>query len=314
MIQPPLPQGQVQSLCLQLVRTLSEEQHDYRSAAQIHVDYLHDASSSAQLLCRGSYFAESQRLLSLHNLASQIPEIVDTALVEKSGEISELMANCRSQLSAQSSRIGELRIKESEDPLAFFGGDQEQEQHGEMADNISLAPTDASTMGGQSLFTRYTGHQSGKFVDTNRTSGSSTLSRHTSKTRRKEERNRARGKKGSVYEEEYLVGSVRRLIERVNGVHSEVGRLVEGLLRRGMRSRAENIEELMQAVTSQCEGAVGEIWAAVATNMSDGDQVTPPNGADAVFWESQMEARQRQQTKETVDTRPQVKSWKPISI
>jgi elongator complex protein 1 len=320
MIQPSLPKEELYSLSRQLAKTLDEEQYDYRSAAQIHTDYLDSIPTAARLLCRGSYFAESQRLLSLHNLAEQIPDIVDVALAEKSGEISELMADCRSQLSAQLSRIRELRVKEAEDPLAFFGGDREdQRQDGDVADNISLAATDASTKGGQSLFTRYTGNQSGRFAGTI----TSNVSRHTSKTRRREERKRARGKKGSVYEQEYLVGSVRRLIDRVNGVHAEVGRLLEGLLRRGgisgMRLRADNVEEVMESVTSQCDVAVNDIWPVEGDSLAvdaepDRDGVIrPPKGADAVYWESQMETRQRQSSQQSSDTRPLVIRWKCVT-
>jgi hypothetical protein len=40
----------------------------------------------------------------------------------------------------------------------------------------------------------------------------------SSKTRRREERKKARGKKGTIYEEEYLVGSLKRLYERASGM------------------------------------------------------------------------------------------------
>jgi hypothetical protein len=36
----------------------------------------------------------------------------------------------------------------------------------------------------------------------------------SSKSKRREERKKARGKKGTIYEEEYLVGSLKRLYER----------------------------------------------------------------------------------------------------
>lgn len=55
-----------------------------------------------------------------------------------------------------------------------------------------------------------------------------------SKNRRREEKKRVRGRKGMVYEEEYLVNSVRRLVERVEGMKGEVERLVFGLVRRDM--------------------------------------------------------------------------------
>lgn len=40
----------------------------------------------------------------------------------------------------------------------------------------------------------------------------------TSKTKRREERKKARGKKGTIYEEEYIVGSLKRLYERASGM------------------------------------------------------------------------------------------------
>jgi elongator complex protein 1 len=324
MIQPPLPTSKLHSLARQLAITLTEEQRDYRSASQIHADYLDDIPTAARLLCKGSYFADSLRLLSLQNLALQIPDIIDVALAEKSGEITELIADCRSQLNAQVPRIKELRIKKAEDPLAFFGGDPTALEGDveDIPDNISLAPTNTSTLGGQSLFTRYgnTSNKSTKFGGT----VTSRMSRQTSKTRRREERKRARGKKGSVYEEEYLVGSVARLVERVNGAQGEVMRLLEGLLRRGMRERAENVEEIMEGIVKDCSQAVSEVWATHEDGVEDtrvsgqgaGDEdegdammAIRPKGADGVFWESQVETQQLGMGRKAA---PEVKLWKSV--
>ena len=162
--------------------------------------------------------------------------------------MTELLADCRSQINAQVPRIRELRTKKAEDPLAFFDGDVNEEA--DIPDNVSLAPTDTSTTGG-SLFTRYT-NRTGS-VGTNAT-------RRTSKNRRREERKRARGKKGSVYEEEYLVNSVKRLIDRVNLVNEEVERLIVGLMRRGMRERARAVENAMVELVELCTRCVGEVF------------------------------------------------------
>ncbi len=198
----PLEPEQMDSLAHSLATTMTDQNRDYRAAAQIHTDYLSSPLEAARLLCRGSYFADALRLLSLHNLSAEIPRIIDTGLGDKTGEILELLADCRPQLAAQVPRILELRKKKEEDPLAFYGGDAMLDGGGEgdIPDNVSLAPTDASTQGGQSLFTRY-GSNGSKFGGT----VASNVSRKTSKTKRREERKRARGKKGSVYEEEYLV-------------------------------------------------------------------------------------------------------------
>ena len=234
---------------------------DYHSAATIHLDYLHDIESSARLFCKGYFFADAIRILSLNKRPDLIDAIVDTGLAEGLGTMTEILAECKAQLNAQVPRLQELRIKKVEEPLAFYDGDAND--GADIPDNVSLAPTDASTTGG-SLFTRYTDHTG--TVGTNAT-------RRTSKNRKREERKRARGKKGSVYEEEYLVNSIGRLIDRVNSVGDEVGRLVVGLMRRGMRERAMAIQAAITGVIGLCQACVEEVFGA---EKGSGEAVQKP--------------------------------------
>ncbi|OAP60641.1 hypothetical protein AYL99_05643 [Fonsecaea erecta] len=306
----PLAATQLTSLAQSLAQTLTDENRDYRAAATIHIDYLSNIPEAARLLCRSSYFAEAMRVLAHGNHpVSEIHQIIDAGLGEKVGEILELLADCRAQLNAQVPRIVELRKKKEEDPLAFFGGDPTTAADGvagDIPDNISLAPTDASTLGGQSLFTRY-GSNASKFGGT----VASNVSRKTSKTKRREERKRARGKKGSVYEEEYLVASVGRLIDRVNGLHEEVGRLLAGLLRRGMREQARQVDENMTEISQACGRAREDVWEVAkqdekveqaGENTYDKDGQGRPPGAEGVFWDSLQESQRKREA-------PEVKGW-----
>lgn len=236
-----------------LINTLVEESKDYVSAATIHAEHLQDYIAAARLLCRGSKFADAARILTIHGKKDMVPEIVDAGLAEAMGSMTDLLADCKSQLNAQVPRLRELRQLRTADPLAFYGGDPTGGEGGiDIPDNVSLAPTDASTLAGRSMFTRYTGN-TGK-------TGKTGMSRHTSKTRRREERKRARGKKGTVYEEEYLVNSTRRLIERVNTSVPETEALVDALLRRGMRERAAAIEKALQEVLTMCSDCREEVF------------------------------------------------------
>jgi elongator complex protein 1 len=284
-----LPPDQLQALAHSL-STACTESRDYHSAAAINVDYLSDVLEAARLLCKGSLFQDASHLLTLHNRRELVPEIVESGLREKCGEISEVLADCKAQLKAQVPRIQELRIKKSEDPLAFFGGDAVNSTEGDIPDNVSIAPTNASTAGGQSLFTRY-----------------SNASRITSKTRRREERKRARGKKGSVYEEEYLVNSVKRLVEKVNDVQIEAGRVVEGLLARGLglRQLAEALDQSIKEVIGMCQKASADVWGISASKVADSSEARP-SGADGVFWESQQGAAE--------PTRPEVRAWASTAL
>lgn len=306
----PLDREHLVSLATSLATSCADESRDYRSAATIHTDYLDDTPGAARLLCKGSYCAEASRILAMKGLVVEMPLIIDSGLTEKFGEILELVADCKTQLNAQLPRIAELRKKKEEDPLAFYGGDASlADANGvDIPDNISLAATDTSTVGGQSLFTRY-GSNASKFGGT----VASNVSRKTSKTKRREERKRARGKKGSVYEEEYLVASVGRLIDRVNGVHDEVKRLVSGLLRRGMRDQAAKVDEVLKEICVLCTQARIEVWQIPqeqqkeVENMYDANGEGRPPGADGVFWDSQQEIQKKQAA-------PEVKTWESSEL
>ncbi len=153
-----------------------------------------------------------------------------------------------------------------------------------MPDDVSVAASSRISTS-KTVFTRYTGKRSqGQSIGTVGTG----VSRATSKNRRREERKRARGKKGSVYEEEYLVASVGRLIERVESVRSEVGRLIAGLVRRGMWERARAVEGSLAEVIGMCQACIPEVFGTQdqvkVEETAEGEY--RPTGADAVLQES----------------------------
>ena len=87
-----------------------------------------------------------------------------------------------------------------------------------------------------------------------------TTSRNSSKNRRREERKRARGKKGSIYEEEYLVKSIGRLIDKVNSLRDDVKRVIDGLVRRRMWARAVAVEKVMRELVDLCQACLHEVF------------------------------------------------------
>jgi len=293
-----LPKAQLDTLALTLSEDLIESK-DFFSAAMINLQHLSDIPTTARLFCKGYFFADALRIISLHNRIDLLETVLDAGLIEGMVSMTELLADCKSQLNAQIPRLRELRTKKAEDPLSFFDGDLPG--GADIPDNLSIAPTDASTTGG-SLFTRYT-NRTGT-VGTNAT-------RRTSKNRRREERKRARGKKGSVYEEEYLVNSIGRLIERVNSVSDEVGRLVEGLVRRRMRERARAVEAAMVEVVGLCKGCLADVFPVSKEDESGAQKEAEaegerPLGGDGVVWDSLLEGKAREA--------PVVKGFETLSI
>jgi elongator complex protein 1 len=160
--------------------------------------------------------------------------------------------------------------------VAFYSGDPSGTAEGDIPDDVSIAPTDASTSGGTFL-TRYTGRSNGTL--------NTQTSRRTSKHKRREERKRARGKKGTVYEEEYLVNSIGRLIERINSVNDDVTRLVEGLIKRRMREQARVAEEAMLEVTQMCKSILDEVFGTIESKTADTavPEIERPTGGDGVL-------------------------------
>ncbi len=281
---------EVQSTASSLVEGLIESK-DYLSASIITLDYLSDLPSAVRLLCKGCYFSEALRISTLRGQADIIAETIDSGLIERGADMTEFLAEMKGQLLAQVPRLRELRQKKTEDPLAFYEGIDNGDT--DIPDNISLAPTE--TTSGGTFMTRYT-NQTGT-INTQTT-------RKTSKNKRREERKRARGKKGTVYEEEYLVNSIERLIERNNSVQDEIRRLIEGLIRRGMRERADAVSNAAREVIEGCNNAVKEVYPSLgaglggqvqtedrgglktgstAVNVVDG---TKPTGADLTLWDS----------------------------
>jgi elongator complex protein 1 len=257
-----LPADSLQDLASTLAESLLEAK-EYLNAATIFAEHLHDIPAAARALCKGSHYADAMRLVVLHARPELLETAIDPLLTEAFATTSELLAECRGQLAAQTARIAELRQNKLKDPLAYLDGTTEADA----PDNVSLAPTAASTSGG-TLFTRYTGASMG--------TAATGESRRSSKNRRKDERKRARGKKGSVYEEEYLVNSIRRLIERVDSVRDDTERLLQALFRRGMRGNAAALQALVNELLAMLKGCVDEVFTAQQRS------VLPPPGEGEV--------------------------------
>jgi elongator complex protein 1 len=283
---PPLLGAPLTNLATSLHDALIESK-DYFSAATIHLDYLSSIENAARTFCKGYFFADALHLISLRQRPDLLEPVIDQGLAEALASSTELLAECKAQLQAQVPRIRELRAKALADPLAFYEGDRGGD--GELPDDVSVAASSRLSTN-RSLFTRYTGKGSqGQSIGTAGTG----VSRATSKNRRREERKRARGKKGSVYEEEYLVASVGRLVDRVESVRGEIGRLVEGLVRRGMWERARAMEASLAEVVGMCQACVPEVFGIKEpVEVVGEDGVYRPSGGDAVLQES-IEAAQK---------------------
>ncbi|CAJ2511583.1 Uu.00g072080.m01.CDS01 [Anthostomella pinea] len=294
---PPMSPEALADLATTLADAVYEAK-DYAAAATIHLEHLNSIESAIPCLCKGYLFADALRLALLRGRSDLLSTAVDSGLADALSSSTEFLADCKAQLRAQVPRILDLRRKAAEDPLGFYEG----ERSGALADlpdDVSVAASSRVSTSGGSLFTRYTGKGAGgQSVGTVGTG----VSRATSKNRKREEKKRARGRKGTVYEEEYLVNSVRRLVDRVEATRPDVARLVFGLVRRGMLERARGLEGLVDEVVEGCRAAVGEVFPGSGEKKmgggdkgdGEGGETWTPLGAGAVLAEN-LEAAWRKQ-------------------
>ncbi|CAM9011860.1 hypothetical protein WICANDRAFT_30525 [Wickerhamomyces anomalus NRRL Y-366-8] len=244
--------SQMEETAERLVTSLTEN-HKYSDAATIEFKFLNHIEEAVRLYCKEYFYEEAILLAQKEKRSELIEDIVDVSLGDGFGTIAELIADCKGQLTSQLKRLRELRTKKAEDPYAFFG----QIEDSDAADNVSVAPSETSTK--ESFFTRYTGKTGG--------TAKTGASRRTAKNKRREERKRARGKKGTIYEEEYLVQSIGRLIERLDQTKPEAIRLIEGLLRRGKREQAYQVQKNFVELIEDLRANIVEIY-----NISEKDR------------------------------------------
>ncbi|GME73990.1 unnamed protein product [Ambrosiozyma monospora] len=243
----PELKSQLEDTAERLVVSLSDL-HDYSSAAYIQYKYLNNIGEALKLYCKDYHYGKAILLCYEEKKVELVETVVDPAIGEGFGIVAELLADCKGQINSQLKRLRELRAKKQEDPFAFYG---DAGENADTPDNVSIAASETSTK--ESFFTRYTGKTAG--------TAKTGASRRTAKNRRREERKKARGKKGTIYEEEYLIKSVGRLIERLEKTESEAIRLIEALLRRNMNEQAYQIQKNYVEVMEILKENVVEIYS-----------------------------------------------------
>ncbi|KAI5955316.1 ELP1 [Candida jiufengensis] len=227
--------------------------HKYSDAAEIEYQFLGNISEAIRLYCKQYWFDQAILLAEKTENRELIESVVDVQINEGFGTIAELLADCKGQMNSQVKRLRELRTKKEEDPYSFYSNPDDLDT----PDNVSVAASETSTA--PSFFTRYTGKTAG--------TAKTGASRRTSKNKKREERKRAKGKKGTIYEEEYLIKSVGRLLERLDQTQQDAIKLIEGLIRRKMKEQAYQIQKNWIELINYIKENIDEIH-----NMNEKDR------------------------------------------
>ncbi|KAF2663962.1 elongator complex protein-like protein 1 [Microthyrium microscopicum] len=115
----PSSKEDIESLAQELAEAL-EESKDLQAAATIYLDYLSDVESAARLLCKAYQFSEALRIIGFRQQPELVGKVVEPGLMECFTSTTELLADCKGQIGAQTTRLRELRLKKEQEPRKSF--------------------------------------------------------------------------------------------------------------------------------------------------------------------------------------------------
>ncbi|KAI9189144.1 putative elongator complex protein 1 [Blastocladiella emersonii ATCC 22665] len=190
---------------------------EYAAAATVLLEHAGDIEAAMADLVRGSCWAEAVRVARTHDRADLVDTHVRPGVAAAHAAMLGHLGEIRGDLEARVVRLAECRAEKLAQlrALETAGYDPALNNVDAMSDTTSML----STFTGLTL-------ASGTVVS----SRSSRSNARSGKQRRKNERKRHAGRKGSVYEEEYLLESSRRVFERLAGVKDDVVALLRALL------------------------------------------------------------------------------------
>ncbi|KAG0223795.1 hypothetical protein BGW42_005533 [Actinomortierella wolfii] len=208
----------------------------FAEAAVVLSEYGRDTEEAISSLLEGRLWNEAYRLAHV----SQRLDLVDTHVLPGIGEghqeIMETIREMREQLEKQIKRLAEVREIRIQKMLAAQAAAAASEMgHDDLLDNVDMMSDTTSMVSG---FSRYTKANTVMTKNTN----SSRQSAYTARLRRRQERKRQTGKKGSIFEEEYLIGSLRKLILRIDAFKTDVAAMLKALASCMLLQRADALQ------------------------------------------------------------------------
>ncbi|KAJ1883283.1 putative elongator complex protein 1 [Coemansia sp. RSA 1722] len=217
------------------------DSHLFMDAATVLLEYTEEHEDAVALLVRGSHWAEAIRVALLRDRQDLVETTVRPGLSAAYDVLVDDVTEIFEAVAAKCDRLREVRAK----PLDLIV-EQQTLPDDPSLDNIDVM-SDTTSMA--SKFSTFTGTA----TNMSRVTGS-TARRISKNKRKKEERRKVRGKKGSVYEESYLVDSVSKLIDRVRANQQAVREMSWALIRSGLVVKAADLQERFEKLVDYVLG------------------------------------------------------------
>lgn len=245
------PAQEIVALATSMAERL-EETARHAEAGRVKLEYGRNVEGALESYAKANDITECRRICAAYNRLDLIETHVKPAALQSRETIMDDLREMTEQLEKQMNRLKELREKKEQEPELFHG------ENDAGLDNIDVQ-SDTSTQITQ--FTRYTKAPShvGTLSSISATSkGTNSKNKGERKMKKKEAKKQAAGKKGSIYEEDYLYDSLQKLLgERLGQVQEEAGRLLPNLVLLGTshRTAALTLQDSLEAFETKAEAA-----------------------------------------------------------
>ncbi|WFD41450.1 Putative elongator complex protein 1 [Malassezia psittaci] len=260
------PANNIRTLAQTLVEQLTAR-GQYEGAAQICFDYLQDAEAGVSWLCSAQAFPSAMRRSALNQRMDLVKTHIEPAALDAQVSTLEEVDAWEEQLTSQLKRLAELDSKRDEAPTQYFPED------GPGLENIDMQ---SDTFSQLTQFTRYTAAPSvAESMSTLSLGTRATASRSRAK-QKKEQKKKLTGKKGSIYEETYLLESLQNLLaKRLGALQRNVGDLLPTLLTLGPthRNAANVLQQRLLALEEHARQAADTLGERAQTLQDRKQQV-----------------------------------------
>jgi len=248
-------------------------------AATILLEFADDVDLAISSLCDSQAYSQAIRTALSKSRPALVTEVILPAAEEFSQSFLEELEQLQEDLTKQAERLDELKVARETNPELFFliQKDKDGEEAHDALDGVD-AMTEATTIF-RTDYSRYTQgvQQSGQSAMSSRSGRSSAKS---SKMRKKEAKKKAAGKKGSIYEEEYLLNTLVKVsTEKLPSLQNTVGSLLPALVQLMTLSpcRAAELMETGRKVQTKLQVLQADLARKVDTIW---DQRLPKEGHD----------------------------------
>ncbi|KAG9023743.1 hypothetical protein FS842_005649 [Serendipita sp. 407] len=234
-------------------------------AAIVYQDYADDVSEAVRAYTNGNELSDALRLATKTKKRELVKDIIYPGALDLVSQMFEDMEEMEAQLQKQASRLKELRQNKLENPNAFFG-----------VEDLSLHNVDVTTDVSTpiSTFTRYTVAP---------TSTSRSVSKRTSRSKRKLDMKNAAGRRGTVEEESYILASWVKLVSRLSGLQNEAGKLFRNIrfFEEEHILEGKKLQVFLLEFEESLKTVIDEVWDNAITD-SDKQTVEPPDASMTV--------------------------------